>query len=68
MVNLTQVRPEEMRSGDGVCSKTRGRGLVTIYTTSRKSLDWHTRQADPITQLPAEVVNDVLQKLNTLLR
>ena len=39
-----------------------------ILSDQIKSLDWRVRQATFITRLPDDILQDVLQKLNTLLR
>jgi mRNA interferase MazF len=39
-----------------------------ILSDQVKSLDWRIRQAELICQLPAPVIDEVLQRLNTLLR
>ena len=38
-----------------------------VLSDQVKSLDWKARQAELICQLPAPAVDEVLQKLNTLL-
>jgi mRNA interferase MazF len=39
-----------------------------ILSDQVKSLDWKVRQAELVCKLPSETVEEVLQKLNTLLR
>jgi mRNA interferase MazF len=39
-----------------------------ILSDQVKSLDWQTRNAELICALPDEIISEVLQKLNTLLR
>ena len=39
-----------------------------ILSDQVKSLDWRARKAEFICKIPAEVTNDVLKKLNTLIK
>ena len=46
-----------------------GHGLTGVILADQvKSLDWRARHAEFTARLPASVVNEVLQKLMTLLR
>lgn len=40
----------------------------TVLSDQVKSLDWRSRKAELVCQLPDEVVEEVLAKINTLLR
>ena len=39
-----------------------------ILSDQVKSLDWRARNAEFIDKLPTKTINEILQKLNTLLR
>lgn len=56
--------PFEVRIPMNLIDKVDG----VILSDQIKSLDWEERQADTICQLPDNVINDVLAKLQTLVR
>lgn len=61
ITNQRKGYPFEVALPDGV-------GVTGVILSDQvKSLDWRTRQADFITTLPDDVVEDVLAKLRTLL-
>lgn len=61
ITNQRKGYPFEVALPDGV-------GVTGVILSDQvKSLDWRARQADFITTLPDDVVEDVLAKLRTLL-
>jgi len=61
ITNQQKGYPFEVALPDGV-------GVTGVILSDQvKSLDWRARQADFITALPDDVVEDVLAKLRTLL-
>jgi len=61
ITNQEKGYPFEVKIPDGLLVKG------VILSDQIKSLDWQVRKADFITQLPQDVIEEVLNKLNTLL-